>query len=404
MGEVLPLLGRRAPRRPNEPGRLHLNAKEAVKQVDENTIGVVAILGSTFDGSYEPVKEIADALDARPPQAGRTCPVHVDAASGGFVAPFIDPEPRMGLPGAPGALDQLLRAQVRAGVPRSRLGDLAQPEDLPEDLVFHVNYLGGDMPTFALNFSRPGGQVIAQYYNFIRLGREGFREIQQACRDTAMYTAAQIAKLGPYELLSDGSQLPVFFFRLKPEVTNYTVYDVSAKLRERAGRCLRTPCRSRSRTCPGCGWSCATGSAATWPTCSSTTSDGPLRSWRACRCVCRPIPATRSRSGIDPDQTDLVCPIEIPPNATEVHVSGPRPFVTRSTTGARTAKWWTGPRAVTGSPPRPRAADVVDRAAVRDRFGLLRDRSDPRIETAIGMTATDTTFSSGRSSSRRPPT
>jgi len=90
----------------------------------------------------------------------------------------------------------------------------------PEDLVFRVNYLGGDMPTFALSFSRPGSQVIAQYYNFIRLGRGGFRAIQQACRDIAMYTAAEIARMGPYQLLSDGSQLPVFFFRLAPDVTN----------------------------------------------------------------------------------------------------------------------------------------------------------------------------------------
>jgi glutamate decarboxylase len=89
------------------------------------------------------------------------------------------------------------------------------------------------MPTFALNFSRPGAQVIAQYYNFVRFGREGYREIQQACRDTAMYLAQAIDGMGPYELLSDGSHLPVFFFRLKPEVTNYTVYDVSAKMRER---------------------------------------------------------------------------------------------------------------------------------------------------------------------------
>ncbi len=107
------------------------------------------------------------------------------------------------------------------------------PADLPEDLVFHVNYLGGDMPTFALNFSRPGAQVIAQYYNFIRLGREGYRQVQQAARDTATFLAQSIAELGPYELLSDGTELPVFFFRLKPEVTNYTVYDVSAKMRER---------------------------------------------------------------------------------------------------------------------------------------------------------------------------
>lgn len=218
---------------PIEEGRLQLNAEEALKLVDENTIGVVAILGSTFDGSYEPVKEIADALDALAASGGPDIPVHVDAASGGFVAPFIDPVlewdfrvPRVRSINASGHKYGLVYPGVGWVIWRT-------PEDLPEDLVFHVNYLGGDMPTFALNFSRPGSQVIAQYYNFIRLGREGFRAIQQACRDTAMYLAAEIAKIGPYQLLSDGSQLPVFFFRLAPGVTNYTVYDVSAKMRER---------------------------------------------------------------------------------------------------------------------------------------------------------------------------
>jgi glutamate decarboxylase len=218
---------------PIEEGRLQLNAEEALRLCDENTIGVVAILGSTFDGSYEPVEEIAHALDELAESGGPDIPVHVDAASGGFVAPFIDPElkwdfrvPRVRSINASGHKYGLVYPGVGWVIWRT-------PEDLPEDLVFHVNYLGGDMPTFALNFSRPGAQVIAQYYNFIRLGREGYRQIQQACRDTAMFLATEISQLGPYELLSDGSQLPVFFFRLKPEVTNYTVYDVSAKMRER---------------------------------------------------------------------------------------------------------------------------------------------------------------------------
>ena len=218
---------------PIEEGRLQLNAEEALKLVDENTIGVVAILGSTYDGSYEPVKEIAEALDELAASGGPDVPVHVDAASGGFVAPFIDESlewdfriPRVHSINASGHKYGLVYPGVGWVVWRT-------PEDLPGDLVFHVNYLGGDMPTFALNFSRPGSQVIAQYYNFIRLGREGYREIQQVCRDAAMYSAEKIAAMGPYELLSDGSELPVFFFRLKADVTNYTVYDVSAKMRER---------------------------------------------------------------------------------------------------------------------------------------------------------------------------
>jgi glutamate decarboxylase len=218
---------------PVEIGRLHLNAEEALKLVDENTIGVVAILGSTFDGSYEPVKEIADALDQLQASGGPDVPIHVDAASGGFIAPFLDSDlewdfrvPRVRSINASGHKYGLVYPGVGWVIWRT-------PADLPDDLVFHVNYLGGDMPTFALNFSRPGAQVIAQYYNFIRLGFEGYRAIQQACRDTARYMAEQIARIGPYQLLSDGSELPVFFFRLRPDVVHYTVYDVSAKMRER---------------------------------------------------------------------------------------------------------------------------------------------------------------------------
>ena len=102
--------------------------------------------------------------------------------------------------------------------------------ELPEDLIFNVNYLGGKMPTFALNFSRPGNQVIAQYYNFLRLGRQGFTRIQQNCQNVALYLSGVIANLGPFELLSDGSELPVLCFKLKTP-GNFTCYDISDRLR-----------------------------------------------------------------------------------------------------------------------------------------------------------------------------
>jgi glutamate decarboxylase len=105
-------------------------------------------------------------------------------------------------------------------------------EALPEDLIFNVNYLGGSMPTFALNFSRSGSNVVAQYYQLIRLGFEGYRRVQQACQDNAMHLAAQIAKLGPFHLLTDGSELPVFAFTVDPDA-GYSVYDVSDALRKR---------------------------------------------------------------------------------------------------------------------------------------------------------------------------
>jgi glutamate decarboxylase len=106
-------------------------------------------------------------------------------------------------------------------------------EALPRDLVFDVNYLGGHMPTFALNFSRPGSQVIAQYLMFVSLGIDGYQQVMQTCQDVATHISTGIAEIGPYNLITDGSELPVFAFTLKPEVENYTVFDVSDRLRQR---------------------------------------------------------------------------------------------------------------------------------------------------------------------------
>ena len=106
-------------------------------------------------------------------------------------------------------------------------------EFLPEDLVFHVNYLGGDMPTFALNFSRPGAQVVLQYFQFLRLGRDGFRLVQQTCQDVAVHIARTLEKMPEFDVISDGTELPVVTFSIGKHVTKYDVYDVSRKLRER---------------------------------------------------------------------------------------------------------------------------------------------------------------------------
>ncbi len=218
---------------PMEGDRFHLDAAEAVKQCDENTIGVIPVLGSTFDGSYEPVEEICAALDQLQADTGLDVPVHVDGASGAFVAPFLDPNvmwdfrlPRVQSINASGHKYGLVYPGVGWVVWRN-------PEALPEDLVFRVNYLGGEMPTFSLNFSRPGNQIVAQYYNFIRLGFDGYRRVQQAARDVATYVSAKVASMGPFQLITDGSELPVFAFALKPEITNYTVFDVSRMMREK---------------------------------------------------------------------------------------------------------------------------------------------------------------------------
>ncbi len=212
-------------------GSTCLTAAGAAAHCDERTIGVVAILGSTFDGAYEPVAEIAAALDALQAQRGVDVPIHVDAASGGFVAPFLDADllwdfrvARVASINASGHKYGLVYPGVGWALWRDR-------DVLPEDLVFRVDYLGGDMPTFALNFSRPGAQIVAQYFEFLRLGREGYRRVQQACRDNAMFLSSRIAELGPFELVSDGSELPVFACRLQDEIDDYSVFDVSETLR-----------------------------------------------------------------------------------------------------------------------------------------------------------------------------
>ncbi|MBE9499647.1 glutamate decarboxylase [Streptomyces sp. GKU 257-1] len=218
---------------PMEGERFHLDPQRAAELCDENTIGVVGILGSTFDGSYEPVEDLCAELDTLQERTGLDVPVHVDGASGAMVAPFLDP----GL-----VWDFRLERVASINTSGHKYG-LVYPgvgwalwrdaESLPEELVFRVNYLGGEMPTFALNFSRrPGAQVAAQYYTFLRLGRTGFRAVQQAARDVARSLAERIAALGDFRMLTRGDQLPVFAFTTASGVTAYNVFDVSRRLRE----------------------------------------------------------------------------------------------------------------------------------------------------------------------------
>lgn len=218
---------------PMDGDRFHLSADEALARCDENTIGVVAILGSTFDGSYEPVEEIAAALADFHERTGNDIPIHVDGASGAMIAPFLDPElpwdfrlPRVASINTSGHKYGLVYPGVGWVLWRDR-------DALPAELVFDVNYLGGDMPTFALNFSRPGAEVAAQYYTFVRLGRAGFRAVQQSARDVATRLAGRIAGLGPFRLLTRGDELPVFAFTTTDDVTAFDVFDVSRRLRER---------------------------------------------------------------------------------------------------------------------------------------------------------------------------
>ncbi|AZH79988.1 glutamate decarboxylase [Microbacterium sp. Y-01] len=211
-----------------------LDGHDLDRYVDENTIGVVAIMGVTYTGMYEPVAEIAAALDAFQQRTGLDIPIHVDGASGAMIAPFLQPDLQWDF-----RLERVHSINTsghKYGLVYPGLGWVVwrDAQWLPEELVFKVSYLGGEMPTFALNFSRPGAQVLLQYYLFLRLGVEGYRAVQQASQDVAKFLAAGIAKLEAFELWNDGSDIPVFAWRLKDGHTeNWNLYHLQDRLRMR---------------------------------------------------------------------------------------------------------------------------------------------------------------------------
>ena len=245
---------------PMEGDRFHLNGEEAVALCDENTIGVVAILGSTFDGAYEPVAEIAPrsttsrsapawtsrcTSTARP--AGSSHRSSTRTSNGTFVCRGSRRSTRPGT--------------STGSSTRASAGSIwRDAEALPEDLIFHVNYLGDDMPTFALNFSRPGAQMVAQYYNFLRLGFEGYARVQGYAREVATQLAGKIEKIGPFRLLTRGDQLPVFAFTLNDDVDTTASSTSHGRCASVAGRCRRTPSPPTAPTSRCCASSSAAAS------------------------------------------------------------------------------------------------------------------------------------------------
>lgn len=222
---------------PMEPGRLKMTPEEVLARCDENTIGIVPTLGVTFTGEFEPVKAVSDALDKLQRETGLDIPIHVDAASGGFLAPFCAPDlewdfrlPRVRSINASGHKFGL--APLGVGWVLWR-----EEKDLPDSMVFWVNYLGGEMRDIGLNFSRPGGQVVCQYYDFLRLGREGYRKVHNACYRSAAYLASEIAAMGPFELIFDGDMargIPAVSWTIKDGTDpGFTLFDLADRLRVR---------------------------------------------------------------------------------------------------------------------------------------------------------------------------
>lgn len=222
---------------PMETGKFAMSVETMLQHVDENTICVVPTFGVTYTGAYEYPLEIAEALDRLQKDTGLDVDIHVDAASGGFLAPFCAPDilfdfriPRVKSISSSGHKYGLAPLGVGWVIWRGI-------NDLPQDLIFNVNYLGGEIPTFAINFSRPAGQIIAQYYDFIRLGRAGYRSIHTAAYKVASYLAQEIEKLGEFTFIAKGdpeTSIPAVCFYMKEGYDpGYNLYELSDKLRTR---------------------------------------------------------------------------------------------------------------------------------------------------------------------------
>jgi glutamate decarboxylase len=209
---------------PMEEGRYTIGPEDVEPLLDERTIGVAGLHGSTFTGQMDDLAGL-DALLARVEQEhGWQIPLHIDAASGGFITPFSEPDlvwdfrlPRV---------RSINVSNHKFGLVYPGMGTVVFREagDLPEELVFHINYLGGDMPNYSLNFSRPSSQVILQYFAFLRLGREGYGQIIRSVLSNAQALARRLGTFEQLEVLNDASRYPIVIVRARdPEKLDLTL-------------------------------------------------------------------------------------------------------------------------------------------------------------------------------------
>ena len=216
---------------PMDEEHMSINVDKVLDYVDDYTIGVVGILGITYTGKYDDIKALDKKLEEYNKTAKLTVPMHIDAASGGMFAPFIEPELEW---------DFRLKNVVSISTSGHKYG-LVYPgigwvlwrdkEYLPQELVFDVSYLGGKIPTMAINFSRSASQIIGQYYNFLRYGFEGYRQIHQRTKDVAMFLASELEKTGLFQIYNNGENLPIVCYKLKEDANvDWTLYDLADRL------------------------------------------------------------------------------------------------------------------------------------------------------------------------------
>jgi glutamate decarboxylase len=215
---------------PLATGRYVIDPEEAVALCDENTIGVVGILGTTYTGHFDPIEALDAAVGELNERTGWQIPIHVDAASGGFVAPFAYPDLEWDF-----RLDNVHSINVsghKYGLVYPGIGWAIwrTADDLPEELIFHDNYLGNDQSTFDLNFSKAASGIVGQYYNLIRLGREGYTSIMQNLLGTFDYLTELIVS-DNIQTVSEPGGLPLLCVHMKAE-KRFNSHDVADRLRQ----------------------------------------------------------------------------------------------------------------------------------------------------------------------------
>ncbi|MBO0474369.1 glutamate decarboxylase alpha [Enterococcus sp. DIV0840] len=216
---------------PMDNGKLSMNIDKVLDYVDDYTIGIVGILGITYTGKFDDIK----ALDALAENYNKTheheLVIHIDGASGAMFVPFVDPELEW---------DFRLKNVVSINTSGHKYG-LVYPgvgwvlwrdkEYLPEELVFDVSYLGGHMPTMAINFSRSASQIIGQYYNFYRYGFDGYKELHTRTKEAAVSISKAVEATGLFDIYNDGENLPIVCYTLKENAdVEWTLYDLADRL------------------------------------------------------------------------------------------------------------------------------------------------------------------------------
>jgi len=216
---------------PMDETHMNLNPEKAIGYIDDYTVGVVGIQGITYTGGYDDIKGLDDRLSEYNKTAKIPVPIHVDAASGGFYTPFMEPDLLWDF-----RLENVVSINSsghKYGLVYPGVGWIVWRDEsyLPEELLFNVSYLGGEMPTMGINFSRSASQIIGQYYNFLRFGWEGYRSLHANTRKAALLLSGTLEEIGYFQLYNDGSRLPVVCYSLKKDApVKWSLYDLSDRM------------------------------------------------------------------------------------------------------------------------------------------------------------------------------